>query len=500
MTNPAITDQPAICPSSMSESMNNENSRNANRKLIGLLGQFDDPGTLLQACHSAREAGLRKIDAYTPFPVHGIEQAMGIRRTILPFIVLFVGLGACGVGIGLQWFTNATEGWGLWSGYQFKISGKPYFSLPANIPVTFEIIVLSSAFAAFLGMLALNRLPCLANPLHRIPRFRSVTNDRFFLSLGADENGFDSGTARDNLNRWGATDVEEIWLDETDHRMPAFLKTVAILGLILLLVPPVMIYRARGMTSRQTRLHVNPDMDFQVKFLPQSLGPISPDNPKEFFFPHKRSGFAPVPGTVPRGKGMDDIEFKRGIQAGSLEDHQTASSTPAVLASSGSRQESGQQEGATEPETPAEPDWLTRFPASVDINEQTLLRGQEQYNINCAVCHGYSGEGNGLVNQRALGLVINGHAKWNTARSLYDPEVINQPVGRIFDTITNGRSMMGPYGSRIRPADRWAIVLYVKALQETRINSPQPDPNTVVAEAGDSESGTATDDAAAKSE
>ncbi len=124
---------------------------------------------------------------------------------------------------------------------------------------------------------------------------------------------------------------------------------------------------------------------------------------------------------------------------------------------------------------------MTRFPAQVDVSQTTLLRGQTKFNIYCAVCHGYSGEGNGLVNQRALALTINGQASWTTAKSLYDPTVIDQPVGRIYDTITNGRSTMGPYGTRIAPADRWAIVLYVKALQATRRDAPQPDPNAAPA-------------------
>ncbi len=147
----------------------------------------------------------------------------------------------------------------MWSGYQFKISGKPYFSLPANIPVTFEIIVLSSAFAAFLGMLILNGLPRLANPLQRIPRFKRATNDRFFLALGAGEEGFQADDARARLNQWGATDVEEVWLDQNDQQLPAFLKTFAVLGLILLMVPPVLIFRgprhdiAKNPVTRESR-------------------------------------------------------------------------------------------------------------------------------------------------------------------------------------------------------------------------------------------------------
>lgn len=459
--------------------MNTENTQTQDKTLVGMLGQFDSPDTLLHACENARNAGIKQMDAYTPFPVHGIEKAMGIPRTILPFIVLAVGMTGCLVGLGLQWYTNGTEWNNMWSGYQFRISGKPFFSLPANIPVTFEIIVLSSAFAAFLGMLILNGLPRFANPLQRIPRFKRVTNDRFFLALGAAEEGFDADTARSNLSNWGATDVEEVWLDQTDHQMPAFLKTFVVLGLIMLMIPPVLIFRARAMTSRQTRLHFNPDMDFQIKYKPQTLGPVA-TNEGGYFFDHMRSSFAAVPGTVARGQGQDDIEYLRGIRAGSL-DEQTSLATPAVLASIHQQEQEPAGDPPAADDTPPEPDWITRFPNQVDISPETLERGKNRFDVYCAVCHGYSGEGNGLVNQRAMALAINGNASWTTAKSLYDAEVMKQPVGRIYDTISNGRSTMGPYGSRITPEDRWAIVLYVKALHETRRNAPKPDPNAVPA-------------------
>ena len=149
-------------------------------KLVGLLAQFDDPDTLVAACARARQAGYKKMDAYSPFPVHGIDPALGIRRSRLPFFVLVIGLSACVFGLGLQYYCNAADASPLFPGYGFLISGKPMFSVPANIPVAFEIIVLSSAFAAFFGMWGFNRLPRFANPLHRIDRFRRATNDRFF--------------------------------------------------------------------------------------------------------------------------------------------------------------------------------------------------------------------------------------------------------------------------------------------------------------------------------
>ena len=453
--------------------MNNEVDNIEQQKLIGVLGQFDDPHTLIQACETLRDSGVNKMDAFTPYPIHGIEKAIGIPRTILPWIVLVIASGGICIGLGMQWYTNATMNLlPFWSGYEFRIGGKPFFSLPANIPVTFEVIVLSSAFAAFLGMLVLNGLPRLANPLHRIPRFKRVTNDKFFLMVGAEDANFNASQLRNNFSDWGATDVEEVFEDQTDWKLPAFLKTFTVLALVMMLVPPALIFRARGMTYTGTRLHVVPDMDWQVKFKTQTEGPLANNNTTtEFFFQDIRAQFADLPGTVSRSDQSGDSEFFKGIRAGS--DLHSSHATPAVLASTQEETSPAEKPQTEETETADatavdEPDWVTTIPSQVKVDRDTVMRGQRQYNIYCAVCHGYSGEGNGLANNRAVALSTSGESAWTEAKSLYDPTVIDQPVGRIYDTITNGRSTMGPYATRIKPEDRWAIVLYVKALQKTR--------------------------------
>ena len=144
-----------------------ENTTEEETQLVGLLAQFDDPDSLLEACDQCRQSGFTSTDAFTPFPVHGIDPALGIKRSILPFIVLCVGITGLMVGLGLQFFanSNAFDGVSPFKGYGYFIGGKPIFSVPANIPVTFEIIVLSSAFATFLGMWGLNKLPMFSNPL-----------------------------------------------------------------------------------------------------------------------------------------------------------------------------------------------------------------------------------------------------------------------------------------------------------------------------------------------
>ena len=129
--------------------------------------------------------------------------AMGIKKTVLPYIVFLAGLTGTAAGILLQWWTNAFD-------YPFLISGKPLFSLPANIPVAFETTILFAAISALVGMLALNGLPQLSHPLHANRSFKSVTDDRFFISIEARDPLFDAAKTRELLQSISGQPVEEV--------------------------------------------------------------------------------------------------------------------------------------------------------------------------------------------------------------------------------------------------------------------------------------------------
>ena len=444
------------------------------QKLVGLLAQYEDPGSLISACNHARESGYKKIDAFSPFPVHGIDPALGIPRTILPFFVLIIGLTGCAVGLGMQYYANAADWSPLFPGYNFMISGKPFFSLPANIPVTFEVVILSSALATFLGMWALNRLPRLANPLHRISRFKRVTNDKFFLLIETKDPQFDRTETESQLSGWGASVVEEVKEDLTDQQLPSWLQLAGLMTALLLLIPPVLIFRAEGMTNRKPRLHVVPDMDWQDKYKTQTLSPnLGDEKHPKFLFVDGRAMQEPIPGTIARGDLDTDSEYFRGIKSGTDAFATVSSAGARTSLQDDSRQDDAANDKPVEPDsdtaTPSEPDWVTQFPANVEVNLELLERGQDRFNIYCSVCHGYAGNGDGLVNTRALALAAAGKAQWTAAKSLNDPEIIKNPVGRIFDTISYGRGTMGPYKDQIPVEDRWAIVAYVRAIQGTGI-------------------------------
>lgn len=171
--------------------------------LYGYIVEFDKVDELLVAARQVRDKGFTRWDAHTPFVIHGLDAAMGIKKTILPYIVFLAGATGTAAGILLQWWTNAVD-------YPFLISGKPYFSLPANIPIAFETTILFAAISTLVGMLALNGLPQLSHPLFGNRAFKRVTDDRFFISIEAVDPLFDRAATRELLESIAGRPVEEI--------------------------------------------------------------------------------------------------------------------------------------------------------------------------------------------------------------------------------------------------------------------------------------------------
>ena len=172
-------------------------------RLWGLLAEFESVGALIAAAERVRHEGFTRFDAHSPVPVHGIDEAMDIRMSKLPWVVAGGGLtGALG-GLLLQWWTNAHD-------YPLLVSGKPLFGLPAAIPVTFELTVLLGALGAVGGLIFVTGLPRLHHPLFASARFRRATSDRFFLSIEAADPRFDRTRTGALLEALGSTYVTEV--------------------------------------------------------------------------------------------------------------------------------------------------------------------------------------------------------------------------------------------------------------------------------------------------
>jgi mono/diheme cytochrome c family protein len=414
-------------------------------EIHGVVGYYSDVDGIMNASRKIRDAGYKKWDAYTPFPVHGIDEAMGTKPTILPWIVLGMGLTGLAVGLGLQWYTNAYD-------YKFLISGKPTWSLPANIPVTFEVIILFSAYTAFFGMLALNKLPHLSNPLHKLERFKRVTDDKFAICVESKDPNFDLARVSKLLGV-GSEHVETCPIDTSKAALPIWFHGVAAILTCASFIPLALAFKGRFATSEKPQYHVWPDMDFQRKRKTQTAWEGFPDG---------RTMRLPVEGTVATGELRDDFELYHGVTQGSAVPASIKYDVAAF----------GEAAGADRPE------WLSGFPAAVVVDEAFLERGRARYGIYCAVCHGNQGNGVGAVAVRADKLDA---AKWGwvAPKALHSDNAKAYANGELFHIASNGISTMSGYAAQVPAKDRWAIVAYIRAIQATQALDPSAAPTDV---------------------
>ena len=157
--------------------------------LYGLMAEFADPTSLVTATERAHHEGYRHMDAYSPYPIEELHDALGARHTKLPLIVLIGGLVGCLGGYALQYWSSVIA-------YPLNIGGKPLHSWPAFIPVTFECTILAAALSCVLGMLALNGLPMPYHPVFNLARFALASRNRFFLCIEATDPKFDLEATR----------------------------------------------------------------------------------------------------------------------------------------------------------------------------------------------------------------------------------------------------------------------------------------------------------------
>jgi Protein of unknown function (DUF3341) len=160
------------------------------QKPFALVAEFETVARVMQAAERVRDANYTVWDVHSPMPIHGINKCMGLRPTILPWITLSHGLAGGILGLLMVWWINAVSLPGLPStlqGYTFLLSGKPMFSLPANIPVIFEMTILFAAIGTLLGLLGLNKQPMYSNPLAASRLMLRATADRFLIVIDAED-------------------------------------------------------------------------------------------------------------------------------------------------------------------------------------------------------------------------------------------------------------------------------------------------------------------------
>jgi hypothetical protein len=415
-------------------------------ELYGVLAEFESPGALVKAAAKVREAGYTQFDAYSPFPVHGIDEAIGIKRTILPLLVFGGGFAGLAGGLLLQWYLNAYN-------WPWSISGKPFWSLPANIPIAFECTILLSVLTTFFGMWILNRLPQVWHPFFRLDRFAKVTDDGFMLGIESRDPRFSLAATTKLLQDAGALAVEPCHLDPDPKSkvMPRWIFGFIVSTTVIALIPFAVIAKARASHSSEPHYHIFSDMDYQEKVKSDTAFDLFPDG---------RGNRGEVPGTIARGQLRAEDDYYRGLHNPDTKDTRTCPE----LALEGK---------------PCE--WITGVPEELEgkVTRDFVDRGRERFNIYCTPCHGYDGRGMGAVPTRVSQL----GGSWQ-ARNLVEAVskegtggvVVKMPNGQLFNTISNGYNTMQGYAAQIPVEDRWAIVMYVRALERAQNATFEDDP------------------------
>jgi mono/diheme cytochrome c family protein len=261
-------------------------------------------------------------------------------------------------------------------------------------------------------------LPQFAHPALSSRHLRRATTDGLFISIEARDAKFELSATRALLESAGATAIEICYEQSEGMRMPRLLKLGGVVAILLSCIPPLCIALAREVKSGTPRIDLIPDMNFQPKYKSQQASGLFADG---------RAMRPPVPGTVAAGALQENDHWYRGKVGGQ----------------------------------PA-----TTFP--LPVTESVMHRGQLQFNTFCAPCHGLTGAGNGPIAEREQQRKFRRlDPDWVPPLSLHNPTVVDQPVGKLFATITAGVRTMPAYGAQIAVEDRWAIIAYVRALQRS---------------------------------
>ncbi len=173
------------------------------KKTYGIVAAFDTTPDFYHACEQVRDAGFSQWDAITSFPIHGLDAAMGVRRSNVPRFSLAGGITGFCTGMSLIWWTGASE-------YPLIVGGKPYFSPMFAFPISYELTILFTAFATIIGMFILNKLPMHYHPVMKAPQFVRASDDRFYIVIEANDPKFNPVQTRALLQQIGGKDIAEL--------------------------------------------------------------------------------------------------------------------------------------------------------------------------------------------------------------------------------------------------------------------------------------------------
>lgn len=376
-----------------------------NKILHSVAGLFNTPDEIIKAAKEVNKAGYKKFDIHTPYPVHGLEKAMKLPRSPLGYFAFVLGATGATIALLLMWWTMSVA-------YPNNIGGKPFFSLPAFIPVTFELTVLLASVGTVISMIIIFfKFPNNSHPLHDTDYMRAVSSDKYGLAIESDDPKFDIESAKAFLTSIGAYNINEIFWDNEELSVKnVIFEKKFIWGLVTLAV----------IVSSLTYFLLNKAMYMEPFNWMYKQQKLSAQSMTDFF----QDGFSmrePVLGTVARG-------FKPYPYP----------ADSAILAEK----------------------YLTN---PLEITEANLDAGKAKYNTFCSPCHDYYGTGVARLN-----------GQFPNPPSLHSDRVRNWKDGHIFHIITMGQNTMPAYAKTVNETERWQIVLYVRALQRA-MNAKEED-------------------------
>ena len=376
----------------------------SDKNLYSYTGIFDTPDEIIHAAEKVAEEGYKKFDVNTPYPVHGMDAAMKLKPSRLGYFALVFGLSGTFAAVTLMTWMTAFD-------YPIVIGGKPFFALPAFVPIIFEVTVLSASVATVLTMLFLFfKFPNNSHPLHDTDYMKSVTSDKYGISIQTEDELFEEEKIKIFLAELGAKNITAQYFDNeeinTKHTVfePKFIGLLAALFIVVSGATYFSLNKVMYMTPFDWMME-------QGKTIPQQSNVVFAD------------GYGmrnPVQGTVSRGT----LPYKYNGQ-------------PDLAGS--------------ELKNPL-------FPT-----KENFATGEVKYNIYCSPCHGFYGEGDSRL-----------RGQFPNPPSIHSEKVRNWSDGRIFHVITEGQNVMPAYTSQLSREERWAVVLYIRALQRS-LNAKESD-------------------------
>ena len=369
------------------------------KKIYAITALFETPDDIMVAAAEVANLGYKKFDVNTPYPVHGMDDAMKLKPTKLGIVVFsLAAMGTIGALLMIGYMMGIN--------YQINIGGKPFFSLPPSIPITFELTVLFGAIASIIFALFLfNKLPWVNNPLMDTEYMKRVSSDSYGILIRANDEKFNPDEVVKLFEVLGSKDINYVYHYETEEseiKTPIFNPKFILILVIVAFITSLSTYLIE---NKVTYMLPFDWMWEQSKLNPQTSSSLFND------------GFGmrnPVTGTVSR----DNIPYMyKGM-----------------------------------------PDSLVKFMSNpLPVTQSILEKGKSKFNTYCSPCHGYFAKGDSRLN-----------GQFPSPPSLHTDKVKNWSDGNIFHVVMNGQNVMPSYAKQISRDDIWAIIHYIRVLQRSQ--------------------------------